>query len=228
MLVDSGVEARRRLAEAQLLDDAEVVHRVRGGDPVLFELLMRRHNQRVYRAVRSVIRNDAEIEEVMQQAYLNAYAHLHQFEGSAQFSTWLVRIALNEALARRRKNRPHLSTDDPDMSLEASMPSDSAPPTPEAQVESHELTALLEAAIESLPDLYRTTFVLREVEGLSTTETALAEGTNENVVKQRLHRARAFIRRQLTAQVGAALGSAFPFDARRCDRVVAAVLANIT
>lgn len=207
------------------------MRRVRGGDRASFAILMRRHNRRIYRAVRSVVRNEAEVEEVMQQAYLNAYAHLDQFAGDAQVSTWLVRIALNEALARRRKARPLLSLDDPNLSLENTMavtPStESPPPTPETRAEARELAALLEGAIEGLPDLYRTTFMLREVEGLTTSETAAAEGTNENVVKQRLHRARALIRERLTAQVGAALPGTFPFDARRCDRVVAAVLAEL-
>jgi len=217
--------------EPEALEDDEIVRRVRGGERGLFAVLMRRHNRRIYRAVRSVIRNEAEVEEVMQQAYLNAYAHLDQFAGDAQLSTWLVRIALNEALGHRRKARPLLSLDDPNISLENTMsatPStESAPPNPEAHAEMRELAALLEVAIEGLPELYRTTFMLREVEGLTTSETAAAEGTNENVVKQRLHRARALIKERLTTEVGAVLPTTFSFDARRCDRVVAAVLAAI-
>lgn len=103
----------------------------------------------------------------------------------------------------------------------------SSPATPEAQVERREIATLLEAAIQALPDLYRTTFVLREVEGLSTAETAAAEETNENVVKQRLHRARSLIRARLDKELDAALGETFPFHASRCDRVVSAVLAAL-
>jgi len=199
------------------LSDADVVRRVRAGEPALFEILMRRHNQRIYRTVRAVLKDESEVEDVMQQAYVNAFTHLHQFEERSQFSTWLTRIAVNEALARRRKmNVP-----------EAIEEMTSNQPDPERQAYAQELGRVLEAAVDALPETYRAVFMLRDIEGLSTSETGEGLGLGEEAVKTRLHRARAMIRRDVTARIGVATAAAFQFQAPRCDRVVEAVLARI-
>ena len=177
------------------MEDAEIVRRVRAGEPALFEVLMRRHNQRVYRTVRAVLRDLGDPEDVMQQAYVNAYTHLHQFEERAQFSTWLTRITVNEALAQRRALRRHTpmterrgEQDDSEESMETLRTTDA---DPERQAYSRELSDLLEEAVDNLPDTYRVVFMLRDVEGMSTRETSEGLGLGEEAVKTRLHRARA-------------------------------------
>jgi RNA polymerase sigma-70 factor (ECF subfamily) len=208
------------------LSDTDVVNRVRHGESALFEILMRRHNQRVYRVARAVLRDETEVEDVMQQAYINAFTHLGQFEDRSQFSTWLTRIAVHEALARRRKWKPEIES--PTDAQENPMDQlRSNRPDPEQQAYGRELGRLLEAAVDSLPDGYRTVFVLREIEGLSTGETAAGLELGEEAVKTRLHRARAMVRRAITDRLGEATSQAFQFHAPRCDRVVAAVLSEI-
>jgi RNA polymerase sigma-70 factor (ECF subfamily) len=224
----SGLDDRAPAA-LPALPDAEIVRRVRAGDRALFEVLMRRHNQRVYRAARAVIKDESEAEDVMQQAYINAYTHLHQFEARAEFSTWLTRIALNEAFARRQKLRTAAArTGGADGASGAPMETmRSAGPDPERQAYGQDLRALLEHAVDALPEHYRAVFMLRDVEGLSTGETAAGLGLGEEAVKTRLHRARAMIRRALAARIGASAPTAFQFPAVRCDRVVAAVFAGL-
>lgn len=208
------------------LSDEEVVAQVLRGQTALFEVLMRRHNERIYRAARAIVRDDKEAEDVMQQAYVNAYAHLGQFNGHARFSTWLTRIAVNEALARVRRRGRYQPFDDDSSNVEPMMPRSNAN-SPERQAFSSELRALLEAAIDGLPDGAREVFTLREVEGLTTADVAQALGVSDDVVKTRLSRARAALRRDLLDRAGAALPDAFRFERPRCDRVVAGVLARI-
>jgi RNA polymerase sigma-70 factor (ECF subfamily) len=212
------------------LTDAEVVDRVRRGETALFEILMRRHNQRVYRIARAVVKDEAEAEDVMQQAYINAFVHLKQFEDRSQFSTWLTRITLYEALSRRRKVRPQqlASGLDEGENLRDDMESlTSSQPDPERQAYAGELGRILEAAVDALPETYRAVFMLREIEGLTTIETASGLDLGEEAVKTRLHRARAMVRRTITKRLGAAGKEAFQFHADRCDRVVGVVLAEI-
>jgi RNA polymerase sigma-70 factor (ECF subfamily) len=210
------------------LSDEDVVARVLTGETALYEILLRRYNQRVFRVARSVLRDDVEAEDVMQQAYVDAYAHLSQFAGQARFSTWLTRIAFHEALARLKRRRR-------EGSLRAAPQPDGDPmemvrssaPSPEEQALHGELRGHLEAAIDALPTTYRTAFVMREVEGLSTSETAACLGKSEDVVKTRLHRARALLREELYRRAGANAASAFGFQGARCDRVVAAVFERL-
>ena len=206
------------------ITDEELVRRIVDGDAALFEILMRRHNQRIYRAVRAVLRADDDAEDVMQQAYLNAYQHLRQFAGDAQFSTWLTRIAVNEALGRRRKRTRALDqgTEDVDISLV-----ESNTPDPEQQASHSELRDVMEREVAALPDAFRIVVVMRDVEGMSTSETAACLGISEDLVKQRLHRARAMLRENLYQRAGVTLASLFAFGNARCDRVVAAVMARI-
>jgi RNA polymerase sigma-70 factor, ECF subfamily len=208
------------------LTDQEVVARVLEGQTALYEVLMRRHNTRLYRAARAILRDDGEAEDVMQQAYVNAYAHLRQFDGRASFATWLTRIAVNEAIARARKLKRYEPIEDDGMPGDTFMPR-SAAPDPERQALDREVGALLETAIDNLGDGHREVFVLREIEGMSTAETAEALGVSDDVVKTRLSRARVALRRDLLARAGLAADNVFAFHQRRCDRVVAAVLARI-
>src|SRR5919201_3714318 len=203
------------------MGDAEIVERVRNGETALFEMLMRRHNQRVYRVARAVIKDEAEAEDVMQQAYINAFVHLHQFQDRSQFSTWLTRIALHEALARRRKRKPEESTEDVMETLTSTQPD------PERQAYGAELGRLLEAAVDALPESYRLVFMLREIEGLSTSETAAGLDLGDEAVKTRPDRAKAMVRCAIAERMGASSAEAFAFPATRCNRVVAAVMAQI-
>ena len=218
-------------ARDSTLPDAEIVKRVRAGERALFEILLRRHNQRLYRAARAVLKDENEVEDVMQQAYINAFTHLHQFEERSQFATWLTRITLNEAFGRRRKMRSESMArvqwefdENPGELMETIT---SPQPDPERQAYAGELHRLLEEAVDALPETYRTVFMLRDIEGLSTSETGEGLGLGEEAVKTRLHRARVMIRRAVTARVGEVAAGAFLFHAPRCDRVVAAVLAEI-
>jgi RNA polymerase sigma-70 factor, ECF subfamily len=204
------------------MTDAEIVGRITAGDAALFEILMRRHNQRIYRAVRAVLRTDEDAEDVMQQAYLNAYRHLHQFAGDAQFSTWLTRIAVNEALARRRKRSHGEENNDVDITLV-----ESSEPDPEQQAAHSELREVMEREVAALPDAFRSVVIMRDVEGFSTAETASCLGISEDLVKQRLHRARAALRENLYRHAGVTLASLFAFGNERCDRVVAGVMGSL-
>ena len=212
------------------LPDAELVRRVRAGERASFEVLMRRHNQRVYRAARAVVKDETEVEDVMQQAYINAYTHLHQFEDRSQFSTWLTRIALNEAFGRRKRmriadSRTEREDGDPGELMDTIQ---SAQPDPEHQAYAQELHRVLEDALDGLPETYRAVFMLRDVEGLSTSETGEGLGLGDDAVKTRLHRARAMIRRGVSARIGGGARLAFQFHAPRCDRVVNAVLERLS
>ena len=212
--------------ESGELPDETLIQQVIGGNTALFELLMRRYNERVYRAARSIVRNEQEAEDVMQQAYVNAFTHLRQFNGSARFSTWLTRIAINEALARVRRRGRYEAFDDELSNVEPFMLHTPAE-NPERQAFARELRALLEWAIDTLPGGMREVFVLRDVEGLSTSEVAECLGVSEDVVKTRLSRGRATLRRLLMERTGATAPEAFRFYRPRCDRVVAQVLARI-
>ena len=223
--VDCGICTCREASQA--LSDVEVVKRVRDGETVLFEILMRRYNQRLYRVARAILKDDGEAEDVMQQAYLNAYVHLDQFAEKASFSTWLTKIAVHEALARSRRRG---ATERHIVSISADDTASHIPtrvPDPEHQAFATELSSLLESAVDSLPEDHRIVFTLREIEGLSTAETAESLGISEESVKTRLHRAHAHLRSDLLARTGAATSAAFQFHLSRCNRVVAGVLEKI-
>ena len=206
--------------------DAAVIAEVLQGNTAVFELLMRRYNERVYRAARAIVRDERETEDVVQQTYVNAFTHLRQFSGAAQFSTWLTRIAINESLARVRRRGRYRPFDDEYSNVEPFLsvrPSEN----PERQAYSSELRALLERAIDELPDGTREVFMLRDVEGMSTAEAAECLGVSADVVKTRLSRGRAALRRLLLERTGATAADAFRFFRPRCDRTVAHVLARI-
>jgi RNA polymerase sigma-70 factor (ECF subfamily) len=203
--------------------DEALAARALGGDGAAFELLMRRHNRRVYRVVRTVLREPAEVEDAMQQAYVQAFTHLAQFAGASAWSTWLCRIAFHEALARVRGRRRFVSIDTASEGAVETITK--APgPDPERTASDRELGHIIEGELDRLPDIYRAVVMLREIEGLDTRDTAAILDVEEPVVKTRLHRARALLRAAVERRVGERLEAVFEFGAERCDRLVAAVL----
>ena len=214
------------LERFSVLPDEAIVAQILDGHVALYELLMRRHNERLYRAARAILRDDSEAEDVIQQAYVNAYAHLRQFDGRSAFATWLTRIAVNEAIGRAKKRGRYEPLNDDDVSFDSVFPMSHAD-NPERAAFTAEMKVILEGAIDALPDGLRLVFMLRQVEGLSTAETATCLEISEDLVKTRLSRARAALRRDLIERMGDAAGRSFTFLRPRCDRVVAAVLARI-
>ena len=214
-------------AGAERWTDEEVVDRVRAGDTALYEIIMRRYNQRLYRVARAILRDDGEAEDVMQAAYVRAYEHLGQFAGRAPFSAWLTRIAVHEALLRLRKRGRIDQLDDSEIVGGAGPNMAETSPDPEQITTRAELRQLLEEAILDLPEQYRAVLMLRDVEELSTAETADALSLTEENVKVRLHRGHGMVRSWLLARVGANAKDAFPFMGLRCDRVVRNVLAKV-
>src|SRR5262249_40093272 len=222
-------------AEACAAPDSEVVDRVRRGETDLFEVLMRRYNQRLYRAARSVFPTDSgEAEDVVQDAWVRAFTHLAQFEGRSSLATWLVRITLHEAWARARRLRRNRPLMDVEADARAGVPgkesimdNPSPAPDPESEAAGTEMRSILEAAVASLPETYRTVFVLREVEDMSTEETAESLELTTDAVKTRLHRARGLLRQEILVRAGAGQATLYPFLGARCDRIVSAVLARV-
>lgn len=210
------------------IQDEQIVERVLCGETALYEILMRRHNQRLYRVGVSILRNDTEAEDVMQEAYVRAYTHLRQFAGEAKFATWLTKIAVHEALARLRKRG---RTEDIDLILDTNLhvmaSMGKVTRDPEMQAYDEELKVVLERAINVLPDTYRTVFVLRAVEGLSVAETAACLELSHEAVKTRFHRGRSLLRRELQRRAGVTAAQAFPFHLSRCDHIVEAVFERI-
>lgn len=210
------------------IPDEEVVRRVCAGETALYEIIMRRYNQRLYRVARSILRNDADAEDVMQEAYVRAYQHLGDFKGAAKFATWLTRIAIHEALARvRRRARLENLDSLPNAELHMTAKNTVFDDNPEHQTYDQELKVILEHAVEKLPEDYRSVFVLRIVEELSIAETAACLDITIETVKTRLHRGRALLRKQLQSRAGIVAREVFPFHLSRCDRVVENVFRRI-
>jgi RNA polymerase sigma-70 factor, ECF subfamily len=233
------METSRMLERASLegLTDQEVIERVRVGETALYEIVMRRYNQRLYRVTYAILRDDAEAEDVIQDAYVRAYQHLDQFAGYAPFSIWLTRIAVHEALRRLRLRKRSQQFEDLQedeggfMNVGRTSVSETTVADtsldPEQRASNAELGQLLEEAVLHLPEQYRTVIMLRDVEELSTADTAAALDLTEQNVKVRLHRGRAMMRDQLFARVGASGKNAFLFMGIRCDRVVSGVFARL-
>jgi RNA polymerase sigma-70 factor, ECF subfamily len=204
------------------LPDEEIVERIVAGETELFEILMRRYNQRLYRVARGFVRDQAEAEDILQEAYVSAFRKLDGFRGEARFSTWLTRIAAHEAMARGRKGRRFVVLDDERAAEVSSADSD-----PERETVNHELRDLLREAVDSLPTALRSVFVLREIEGLSSERTATILGIHAGNVRVRLHRAKSHLQERLDDRMGRAVRQLYAFDGARCDRVVEAVFARL-
>jgi len=208
--------------------DARLVERVLAGELEVYELLMRRYNQRLFRIIRSVVTDDLEAEDILQETWVRVFEHLGQFAGRSSFPTWVSRIAVYEALARARKSKRWVDLEDQQGEI---MPEanrrHASPETPETDAIRSELSEMLQTAVDALPPTYRMVFVLREVEQLNTIETAESLGLSEEAVKTRLHRARALLRRTLEGRIGAGIVEAYSFLGGRCDRTVSRVLERI-
>lgn len=221
------METKTVLEQAKAWTDDEIVERVKAGETALYELLMRRYNQRLYRVTLAILRDPVEAEDVMQDAYVRAYGHLEQFEKRAPFSAWLTRIAVNEALARVRLRGRSDSLDAMEPDGEIPMKIVDSAPNPEQKVSQNELAGLLEGAVLDLPEQYRAVVMMRDVEEMSTRETADALGLSEENVKVRLHRGHVMMQNWLSERVGSSGKKAFPFMGERCDKVVSAVLRRL-
>lgn len=209
------------------LADAEIVARVLGGETELFELILRRHNGRLFRAARAILKDDAEAEDAVQQGYISAYQHLDQFKGDAQLSTWLTRIVVHAALGRLRAAQRRSRIQIVPLDSEQALPPEPDRPDPEDAVAAMQLRSVMERAVDGLPDLYRVVFMLREVQQLSTAETAHSLEISEELVKVRLHRAKRMLREALNTKLDAAIPEIFTFLGERCDRIVARVMDEI-
>jgi RNA polymerase sigma-70 factor, ECF subfamily len=204
--------------------DEAIVAKVLDGDTRAFELLVRRHNRRVFRATRAILKRDDEAEDAMQEAYVSAFSHLAEFQGRARFSTWLVTIAVHEALGRLRRNKRFTSLDDADLQEEPV----ATARNPEESLGDDELGVLLEKAVDRLPVGFQIVFVMRAVEGMTVSETAEALAIPEETVRTRLHRARGLLQNDLAQKLDTIAPRTFELHLSRCDRVSAAVLARIS
>lgn len=207
-------------------DDDEIVRRVLAGDVASFELIMRRYNQRLFRVARSIVGDDGEAEDVVQEAYLRAYEHLGEFEGRSSFATWLTRIAVYEASARRRRRRRMQVVDLHEteaMAMRSFSDSDDA----FEKASNTELGDVLREAVDDLPPDFRAVFTLRLVEGLSTEDAAECLGLSPENVKVRLHRARSRLRDSIEHRLGGEVRRLYQFDGERCDRIVRSVMSRL-
>jgi len=217
-------------AELNRLDDATLMERARNRDETAVRLIMQRYNRLLYRVARGVLNDEAEAEDVVQETYVRAFTHLDGFRGEAQLSTWLTRIALNEALGRLRRRRTMVSLNAVDAISDQGearviyLPSARQNSDPEAAAARAEVRRLLECAVDQLPDPFRMVFVLRDIEEMSTEETAAHLGLRPETVKTRLHRARRLLRQSLNRTLLSALADAFPCAGARCARITEAVL----
>lgn len=216
---------------ASATTDAELVALAAQGDAPAFETIMRRHNRLLFRTARSILQGDAEAEDALQDAYLRAWRALPGFRADARLSTWLVRIVINEALARLRGRRAQVIaldtvSGDADAALDAWLEDDPAA-RPERMAMRAQMRALIEARIDLLPQAFRTVFVLRAVEEMSVDEVAAALGIPEATVRTRYFRARSLLREGLLHAADISVDEAFSFDGQRCDRIVAAVRARL-
>ncbi len=220
----------RTVTTAIHIGDLELARRALGRDGEAFRLIMQTHNRRLYRIARGILRSDSEAEDIVQEAYVSAFAHLEKFRGDSSLATWLSRIVINEALGRLRKKRraSALATaivQAPQADI-IQFPLNTSD-DPERMMAQRQILQVVERATDNLPDVYRTVFIARVVEGLSQEETAELLGIRPETAKTRLHRARALVRRELDDKIGPVLLDAFPFAGRRCARLAAAVMQRL-
>jgi RNA polymerase sigma factor (sigma-70 family) len=206
--------------------ESEVIGRIIKGEKELYEVLMRKYNQRLYRIARSIIKNESEIEDVLQETYIKAFEHLNQFEGRAQFSTWLTRILINQANASLLKKKKLQNSIGSELTEGIKDSTSSSDPSPDQQIVNQELKKYLEDAIDQLPESLRGVYIMREVEGLSVAETSECLSISIENVKTRLHRAKAMLKDLLFAQAKGDF-DVFRFGLERCDRLVLTVLCQI-
>jgi len=221
----------RTAGDLDALDDEALVRLARLRDEPAIRALTRRYNRRLFRLARSILRNDGEAEDVVQEAWVRAFTALDGFRGDAAFSTWLTRIALNEALGRRRRERPTLDWETyGDVASEAEIinfPVSAMVSDPERTMARSEIRNVLERSIDELPNAFRAVFVARIVEGMSVEETAELFALKPETVKTRLHRARRLLRETIDRQLGPALTETFPFGGHRCERMTEVIVRRL-
>jgi RNA polymerase sigma-70 factor (ECF subfamily) len=207
------------------------VRRALARDGEAFRTIMQRYNRRLYRIARSILRDNSEAEDAVQETYVNAFARLDRFRGDSSLATWLSRIAINEALGRLRRERPTTDLEKFETrQREAQViqfPHTGASDDPEKTMAQREILQLVERATDNLPEAFRVAFVSRVIEGMSVEETAELLDLHPETVKTRLHRARRLVRKQLDQQIGPVLMDAFPFAGRRCERLTSAVMRRL-
>ena len=220
-------------ATARDLSDLAIAQQIAAGDRDALRLLMRRYNQKLYRVARSILKDDAEAEDAVQEAYLLAYRAMAAFRGGATLSTWLVRIVVNESIARARKRNRRAEviqlegTTDPTGDVTEASMLEAATEQPEHAAMRAETRRLLEAKIDQLPDAFRTVFVLRAVEEMSVEEAAACLGISPATVRTRYFRAKGLLREAIARDIDVSLEDAFAFAGERCDRIVAGVLERL-
>lgn len=223
-------EPTARLAGA--LDEAELVRRARSGDGAAFRIIMEHHNRRLYRIARSILRNDSEAEDAVQEAYVKAYLRLESFRADSSLATWLIRITMNEALGRLRRQRPTVDLDcfEPEQPAAEiiQFPQMAARDDPERTMAQRQILRFVEQAFDNLPEIFRLVLMARVIEGMSIEETAELLGLKPETVKTRLLRARQLLRDRLDEQIGPLFTETFPFAGRRCERLTQAVLQRLS
>jgi RNA polymerase sigma-70 factor (ECF subfamily) len=212
-------------SEYDTLSDQEIIDLVLKEDVNFFELLLRRYNQQLYRIVRSYLSEEEEIKEVMQKAYVNAFEHLRQFRGDSKFSTWLIRIGINEALKHIQQDQKVSDAEIENPDKNSPVPSLVDTDTPEKNAMRSDFKKLLEDSIDTLPRKYRSVYIMREIEQMDTQETAECLSISESNVKVRLHRARKQLREELEKRVHST--EIFDFKGERCDQIVLVVMYRI-
>lgn len=214
------------------LDEADLVRLAKAGDGEAFRVIMQRGNQRLFRVARGVVRDDAEAEDVLQEAWVRAFAAIGGFRSEAGIMTWLTRIVLNEARGRLRRRRPTVELEAVEAAqMEAGQvirfPGAFGTGSPEADAARAQMRGFIEHAVDDLPEPFRMVFILRDIEECSIEETAATLGVRPETVKTRLHRARRLLREALDARLATAMADVFPFLGPRCERITAAVLARL-
>lgn len=214
--------------------DAELAQRMVAGDTVTLERVMRRYNQSLYRAARSILKDEQEAEEAVQDAYLKGYRKIADFHGHAKLSTWLIRIVINEALARQRKHRRRAAIIpiDADAAVDSLTAEDAPMPnatsaSPDRDAERADVRRLIERNIDKLPDAFRSVFVLRALEEMTVEETANCLEIAEATVRSRYFRARGLMRDAIAREIDLEHDDAFSFAGARCDRIVTGVLVRL-
>lgn len=205
-------------------DEAQLIERARQNDCAAIRLIIKQQNRRLYRIARSIVRDDSEAEDALQEAYVRAFSNLDSFRCEARLGTWLARIVINEALTCLRRRRPVIDIDllGENATLNGQViafPGASRELDPEQSMAQRQIRALLERAIDELPEAFRCVIIARLVEGMSVEETAELFGILPQTVRTRLHRARALLKCKIEKRIGPVLGEAFPFAVRRCDRL---------
>jgi RNA polymerase sigma-70 factor (ECF subfamily) len=219
-------------AAGTVADERNLVERAKSGDQSAFRAIMEQNNQRLYRVARAVMKDDTEAEDVVQETYLRAFFNLSKFRGESSLTTWLTRIALNEALGRKRKQRAMVTLETVETAQETSaqiikFPAMTTETDPERSAAQHEIRKLLERAMDALPEPFRVVFVMRDVEEMSIEETAFHLGIRPQTVKTRLHRARRLLRQSLDGELASTLKETYPFAGARCARITEAVLSRL-